>query len=510
MRLVISVLDEKKPIRAIAKEFSVGQSTLRDWVRKYRSDGIDGLKESNTWRRYSQELKLEAVNYYLTGKGSLNETCARFNISTSSVLEKWIKRYTSGKDLKSTSKGCKDMSKGRNTTLEERIEVVQYAIANDLDYHGAAKKYRVSYQQVYGWVRKYQADGESALQDRRGKPLASKQNLTEVEKLELRVKELSHRNQYLETENGLLKKLKGNRKEVQNARVGIHLHRFQAIHDYHEETKAPIQLLCQILEVSRSGYYKWLNHTPTDEQKENEWLLGEIKKMFQKYKGILGYRRITMFINRQFKKRYNRKRIRRLMIRLSLKSFIRRSNGYCTKTSYVNIEDNILNRDFTAEQPNQKWVTDITHLHYGLGNKAYLSVIKDLYDGSVVAYKIGRFNNNPLVMETLRAALDANPDATPLLHSDRGSQYTSKEYRHITTQAGITRSMSRVGKCIDNAPMESFFGHFKCESYELKKYKSYEDLVEDIDRYMRFYNEERYQQKLNNLAPIEYRYQVVA
>ena len=100
------------------------------------------------------------------------------------------------------------MSKGRNTTLEERIEVVQYAIANDLDYHGAAKKYRVSYQQVYGWVRKYQADGESALQDRRGKPLASKQNLTEVEKLELRVKELSHRNQYLETENGLLKKLK--------------------------------------------------------------------------------------------------------------------------------------------------------------------------------------------------------------------------------------------------------------------------------------------------------------
>ena len=100
------------------------------------------------------------------------------------------------------------MSTGRKTTLQERIEIAQYAIAHDLDYHGAAEKYQVSYQQVYGWVRKYQADGEKALHDRRGKSLASKPDLTEVEKLKLRIKELDHRNQYLETENGLLKKLK--------------------------------------------------------------------------------------------------------------------------------------------------------------------------------------------------------------------------------------------------------------------------------------------------------------
>lgn len=208
LKVVLCILDEKKPIRAVAKEFNIGHSTLRDWVRKYQSDGIDGLKESNTWRRYSQELKLEAVNYYLTGKGSLEETCARFKISTSSALRRWIKRYTSGKDIKSTSKGSREMNRGRKTTVEERMEIVQYAIAHDLDYHGAAEKYQVSYQQVYGWVRKYQEDGETALHDRRGKPLASKPNLTEVEKLELRIKELSHRNQYLETENGLLKKLK--------------------------------------------------------------------------------------------------------------------------------------------------------------------------------------------------------------------------------------------------------------------------------------------------------------
>ncbi|MFC4559991.1 IS3 family transposase, partial [Virgibacillus kekensis] len=226
--------------------------------------------------------------------------------------------------------------------------------------------------------------------------------------------------------------------------------------------------------------------------------------------GIYGYRRIRMVIQREFGKRYNLKRIRRLMIQLGLKSFIRLSNGYSTRTSYVNIEDNILNREFTVDKPNQKWVTDITHLQYGLGGKAYLSAIKDLYDGSIVAYKIGHYNNNPLVIETIKTALELNPDATPLLHSDRGVQYTSKEYRYVTTEAGITRSMSRVGKCIDNAPIESFFGHFKTECYDLKQYKSYEELVQDIDRYIQFYNERRYQEKLNSLTPLEYRYQAVA
>jgi len=253
-----------------------------------------------------------------------------------------------------------------------------------------------------------------------------------------------------------------------------------------------------------------LKHKPTERQKENEWLMDEIKAMFKKRDGKFGYRRITMALSRKHKKPYNKKRIRRLMLQMGLKSHIRRSNGYSTKTSYVNIEENILNREFTAESPNEKWVTDITHMTYGFGRKAYLSAIKDLYDGSIIAYQVGRYNDNPLVMDTLKAAIKANPHATPLIHSDRGSQYTSKEYRYITTEAGMTRSMSRVGNCIDNAPIESFFGHFKCECYDLKQYKSYEALEKDIDSYIKFYNEERYQEKLNSLAPLEFRYQAAA
>lgn len=111
-------------------------------------------------------------------------------------------------------------------------------------------------------------------------------------------------------------------------------------------------------------------------------------------------------------------------------------------------------------------------------------------------------------MKTIKKGLELNPGATPIIHSDRGSQYPSKEYRYIIQQAGLTLSMSCVGKCIDNAPIESFFGHFNTESYHLKKYKSYDELVNDVTRYIEFCNTQRYQSKLSNLTPLEFRNQV--
>lgn len=235
-----------------------------------------------------------------------------------------------------------------------------------------------------------------------------------------------------------------------------------------------------------------------------------IQELFSYYGGIFGYRRITMVINRTSEKQYNPKRIRRLMLLLGLQSVIRRATGGCTKTSYKNIEENLLNREFHAEAANQKWVTDITHLAFDAGTKAYLSAIKDLYDGSIIAFRLGGENDNSLVMNTIQQAIDTYPEARPLLHSDRGSQYTSKEYRHVTTQAGMTRSMSRVGNCIDNASIESFFSHLKTERYERNTYDSMEALRADIEDYIYFYNYERYQENLNSLAPMEYRYQAVA
>lgn len=205
---VLSVTEEHQSINTVAKEYNISKSTLKDWVRKYQAEGAEGLKGARGWKKYSLELKRNAVDFYLNGEGSLYEACAKFNISSISVLSQWIKLYTSGKELKSTSKGREPMKPGRKTTLQERIEIAQYTIANDYNYQEASKKYQVSYQQVYSWVRKYEKEGAQSLHDRRGKSLESKPNLTEEEKLQLRIKELEHRNQYLEAENGLLKKLK--------------------------------------------------------------------------------------------------------------------------------------------------------------------------------------------------------------------------------------------------------------------------------------------------------------
>ena len=202
------MIEDKRSINTIAKEYRVNKTTIQAWVRKYQANGVDGLKEARKWSHYPKELKIQAVEFYLNGEVGLNTTCKKFNISDHSVLRRWINHYTSGNKLKSTSKGRIPMNKGRKTTLEERIEIAQYTIANDLNYQEAAEIYQVSYQQVYSWVRKYQQDGEQALQDRRGKSLESKPTLTEEEKQQLRIKELEHRNQYLEAENGLLKKLK--------------------------------------------------------------------------------------------------------------------------------------------------------------------------------------------------------------------------------------------------------------------------------------------------------------
>lgn len=200
-------LNDGKSKGYLARKYGVGETTVRDWIRKYKQDGIDGLIESRTWKKYSQELKEQAVLDYLNGQGSLGAIIEKYGISSQSVLKRWINRYTSGKDLKATSKGMSRMKQGRKTTFEERVEIVNFTLAHEKDYQAAVEKYGVSYQQIYSWVRKFEKDGSQGLEDRRGKGLESKPNLTTEEELLLKVKQLEERNRLLEMENGLLKKL---------------------------------------------------------------------------------------------------------------------------------------------------------------------------------------------------------------------------------------------------------------------------------------------------------------
>ena len=193
-------------------------------------------------------------------------------------------------------------------------------------------------------------------------------------------------------------------------------------------------------------------------------------------------------------------------MRLSgLQSVIRRKKKRYVKFIPQYVAENLLNRKFTADKLNQKWLTDVTEFKYGNSKKAYLSAILDLHDKSIVGYVLGHSNNNDLVFKTLDMALEASPGANPIIHSDRGYQYTSYGFKNILDDAAMTHSMSRVGKCIDNGPMEGFWGILKCEKYYLHKYNTYEDLSNAIDEYIIFYNTKRLQKRLNGLSPMEFR-----
>ena len=170
------------------------------------------------------------------------------------------------------------------------------------------------------------------------------------------------------------------------------------------------------------------------------------------------------------------------------------------------IAENLLNREFSADAPNQKWLTDVTEFKYYTGmekHKVYLSAILDLYDRRIVSYVIRDSNNNALVFDTFDIAISNNPDAHPLCHSDRGFQYTNRLFHTKLEAAGMTQSMSRVAKCIDNGPMEGFWGILKRERYYGKRFTDRETLVKMIEDYIDYYNNKRLQRNLGILTPME-------
>ena len=170
------------------------------------------------------------------------------------------------------------------------------------------------------------------------------------------------------------------------------------------------------------------------------------------------------------------------------------------------IAENNLNREFTATAPNQKWLTDVTEFKYYTDDekqKIYLSAILDLYDRRIVSYVIRNSNNNALVFDTFDMAIAENPNAKPLCHSDRGFQYTNRAFHAKLEAAGMTQSMSRVAKCIDNGPMEGFWGILKRERYYGKRFTDRETLVKMIEDYIEYYNNRRLQRNLGVLTPME-------
>ena len=274
---------------------------------------------------------------------------------------------------------------------------------------------------------------------------------------------------------------------------------------YRHKDKYSISEMCRFFGVSRSGYYDYVKRM--DIPAKDLPLAEKIKECQERCGKTYGYRRVHIWLEKN-RIHHNPKTILRVMQKYNLLSVVRRKK-YRNYGDHLHRYPNLLNRDFKADRPNQKWVTDISYIKTGQGT-LYLSVIRDLYDNSIVAYKTGTEQNINLVLSTIRAAKRKEKVTAELqLHSDQGFQYTSPAYFNLTKSYGIMPSMSRRGNPYDNAMAENFFSILKTECIYRTKLKTYEDARILISEYIHFYNNERIQLK-TKLTPLEKRSQYVA
>ena len=274
---------------------------------------------------------------------------------------------------------------------------------------------------------------------------------------------------------------------------------------YRRKDKYSISEMCRFLSVSRSGYYDFVKRM--DIPSKDLPLAEKIRECQDRCGKTYGYRRVHIWLERNGI-HHNPKTILRVMQKYSLLSVVRRKK-YRNYGEHLHRYPNLLNRDFHADRPNQKWVTDISYIKTAQGT-LYLSVIRDLFDNSIVSYKTGTNQNINLVLSTIRAAKRKEKVTAELhLHSDQGFQYTSHGYFKLTQSYGITPSMSRRGNPYDNALAENFFSILKTECIYRTKLKTYEEAKSLIDEYIYFYNHERLQLK-TKLTPLEKRNQFVS
>ena len=279
--------------------------------------------------------------------------------------------------------------------------------------------------------------------------------------------------------------------------------KYKVIHRHKE--KYSISEMCRFFGVSRSGYYGYVKRM---ELPGKDLPLAEkIRECQAECRNTYGYRRVHIWLERHGI-HHNPKTVLKVMNKYSLLSVVRRRR-YVKYGEALHRYPNLLNRNFTADRPNQKWVTDISYIRTGQGF-LYLSVIRDLYDNSIVAYKMGTEQTVNLVLNTIRAAKRNEKVTAELqLHSDQGFQYTSQAYFKLTQEYGITPSMSRRGNPYDNALAENFFSILKAECIHRQKIASFEEARQLIDDYIYFYNYQRIQLK-TKLTPLELRRQSVA
>ncbi len=268
----------------------------------------------------------------------------------------------------------------------------------------------------------------------------------------------------------------------------------------------PLKILLNVSGVKKSTFYYTLSKVDKDDK--NKSIIDKIKEIFFYHKERYGYRRITLELRNQGYL-VNHKKVYRLMIKLGLKPLKRNKRKYSSyKGTVGKIANNLINREFEADRPNEKWYTDVTEFNLR-GDKVYLSPILDGFNQEVISYNVSKSPNLEQINDMLNKAFDNKELVGLIFHSDQGWQYQHESYQQRLKNKGIKQSMSRKGNSMDNGLMENFFGILKTEMFydQEDKYETLDDLIKAIDEYIYYYNYDRIKVKLKGLSPVNYRLQ---
>ncbi|MBB7407344.1 IS3-like element IS1397 family transposase, partial [Escherichia coli] len=435
--------------------------------------------------KHSFEVKLAAVNHYLAGHAGIISTAKLFQLSHTS-LSHWINLFLLH------GPRALDCRHKRSYSPEDKLCVVLYALGHSESLPRVAARFNIpSHNTVKNWIKGYRKSGNEAFIRRRKEKSMTRSDDTHENEANMTPEEMKNELRYLRAENAYLKAMQEHLLEKKPPGAG-------------EKTKVIRSLRCghcqsdllKAAGLARSTlYYQLSLQKAKDKYADVKQLIASI---FHEHRGCYGYRRIHCELQKRGLK-FSGKTVRKLMQQLGLKSPVRLKKYRSYRGNMGLAAENILQRQFKAEAPCEKWVTDITEFRAG-GQKLYLSPILDLFNGEIVAWETACRPTEELVKRMLNKGLESLAEGEkPLLHSDQGWHYRIKSYQSALADRGLVQSMSRKGNCLDNAVMENFFGHLKEEMYYRRDYRSVEELENAVNEYITYWNQKRIKLSLGGL-----------
>lgn len=470
--------------------------TLKSWYLQYKKNGL--LKTSKEiYGRYTDEEKDKAIKFYLEHGKRLRYTVRCLGYPSRELLSSWIKES----DTSSAYTHCVSNKAIVQSPLETKTEAVRELHTRGGTANTVADKYGVKRTTLYAWSNKLLSkEFKENMVDNKHKNLANAKEelLNQIYELKKQVFALQIEKDVLEKANEVLKKEEGiTLKDLSNREkaevIGALLPKYR------------LNKLLVILRMSKSSYFYQLYAMKRSDKYSD--LRIRIKNIFEDNYNSYGYRRIHATL-KQLNITVSEKVVRKLMKEDQLVAISNRRKKYSSYKGEISPEvDNLLNRDFHADKPNEKWLTDITEFSIPAG-KAYLSPIIDCFDGLVVSWSVGTSPNAKLANTMLLEGISTlQPHEKPIVHSDRGCHYRWPEWISIIESNGLKRSMSKKGYSPDNAACEAFFGRLKTEMFYNRNWQgvSLEEFIEQLNKYIEWYNSKRIKLSLGAKSPIRYR-----